>query len=214
VFSNSDGQTILKKQQLDEMISGVMVNWLETYYVYDKFGRVKYIISPKGVSALQSGAWTLTSTIRDNYVYEFVYDVRGRLIEKKVPAKGWEYVVYDKFNRPVLSQDALMRLQNKWMFVKYDRYGRTVMQGVYLNTTQTTRATVQTLVDGLYTASNATYPEASWFDSRGSALHGYDNISFPKTNADNSALEVWNVSFYDSYDLDDPDAKTCRARVR
>jgi len=53
VFSNSDGLTILKRVELADSIGNSIVTWLETYYIYDEFGREKYTISPKGVVALQ-----------------------------------------------------------------------------------------------------------------------------------------------------------------
>lgn len=202
IFTDTQGRTIAKKTQLDEVIDGVTVNYLETYYIYDEMGREKYIISPKGVAALKANGWTLTAGILDQYVHQFVYDQRGRLVEKKVPGQDWMYNVYDKLNRLVLTQDALLRADNKWMFVKYDKRGRTVMQGIYLNTAQTTRTDMQLLVDGLYSASNVLFPFNAWYEGRGITLHGYTNTSFPKLNADNSALEVLNVDYYDSYDFD------------
>lgn len=202
VFTDKGGRTILKKQQLDEMIGGTTVDYLETYYVYDDMGRVKYIISPKGVAALKSGSWSFTTNILDYYTYQFVYDKRGRVIEKKSPGQAWCYIGYDNLNRMVLVQDGLLRSQNKWLFIKYDRWNRLVMQGLYLNTSQTTRAAVQSILDALYTSSNATYPASAYYETRGTSLHGYTNTSFPKTNADNSALELLAVNYYDNYDFD------------
>jgi len=76
------------------------------------------------------------------------------------------------------------------------------MQGLYVNATQPTRDSIQSLVDRLYTNTNPTYPKNAFYERRGTALHGYSNTSFPKTNVDNSALEVWNVMYYESYDFD------------
>jgi len=201
-FTNPSGQTVLLRQQLDETIDGVMVNYLDTYYIYDDFGRVKYILTPKGLKELSANSWVLSASILNNYVHQFVYDVRGRVIEKKVPAQAWMYYVYDDLNRLVLTQDGLLRAQNKWLFIKYDYKGRSVMSGLYLNATQTTRSAVQTLADGLYTTSNATYGVNAWYESRGTTLHGYSNTSFPKTNADNSALEILSANYFDDHDFD------------
>lgn len=201
IFQDGSGHTIVQKQQLDQTIDGVMVNWLETYYIYDDFGRVRYMISPKGVAALKSNGWAF-SAVKDNYVHQFVYDARGRIIEKKTPGQAWSYMVYDNLGRVALTQDGLQRASNKWSFIKYDQKGRPVMQGIYLNATQTTRTAIQTMVEGVYTSSNVTYPENAFYESRATVLHGYSNTSFPKTNADNSALEVWSVNYYDNYDFD------------
>ncbi len=203
IFQNSAGQTLLKKQQLDRTINGTMVNWLETYYVYDDFGRVLFTISPKGVAAMQGNGWSFTTDIKAAYTNQVIYDNRGRVIEKKSPGQAWMYYGYDRYNRVVLIQDGQLRLQNKWMFIKYDQKGRGVMQGLYTNATQTTRALLQSQVlDKLYTLSNTTYPPANRNESRGTTLHGYSNVSFPKLNADNSAVTVLAVSYYDTYDFD------------
>jgi RHS repeat-associated protein len=202
VFQNDRGQVIAKKQALDETINGVNVPYLETYYVYDDFGRVLYIISPKGVAALRAASWSLSAAIKDSYCYQFVYDARGRAVEKKVPGKAWTYYVYDNLDRLVLTQDGFLKATNQWLFLKYDRYGRAVMQGLYTNPTQTTRVAVQVLADALYTSGNATYPEAAWFESRATTLHGYTNNSFPKTNASGTALDVMQVNYFDNYDFD------------
>ncbi len=203
-YTDASGQTVLQKQQLDETIGGVMVNYLETYYVYDDFGRIRYIISPKGVKELAANGWTLSAfnNIRDVYVYQFVYDYRGRVMEKKVPGQAWMYYIYDDLNRLVLTQDGLLRAQKKWLFVKYDYKGRVVMSGLYLNANDTTRSTVQAIADGLYKSSNLTFGVSAWYESKATILHGYSNTSFPKTNQNNSALEILSVNYFDTHDFD------------
>lgn len=203
-FINAQGQTLVVKKQLDEVIDNVTVNWLETYYIYDDFGRVKCMISPRGTVALKAGGWSFTQSIRDNYVHHFLYDKRGRLVQKKVPGQAWVYFVYDALDRLVLTQDGLLRAVKMWSFNKYDDRGRIVQQGLYKN--NLTRQSVQALADQLYTDANVNYPPAARYEVRGSSLQGYTNISFPKVNVDNSAIQVLMVNFYDSYDFDDADA--------
>ncbi|HEY9006027.1 MAG TPA: DUF6443 domain-containing protein [Ohtaekwangia sp.] len=187
-YATSGGKTLAVKQQQ----SGT--TYLQTYYIYDDFDRLKYIISPGGLTALKANSWTLTQAIIDNYLHQFVYDNLGRLIQKKTPGQAWSYFAYDNLNRLVLSQDGNLRQQQKWAFRKYDRLGRTVMGGVYINTSLTDQASAQTLLAGLYTSSSTPY-----YEKPGTTLYGYTNQSFPTTNADNSALEVWTVNYFDSY---------------
>ncbi len=201
-FSDSRGQILAKKVQLDEVIDGSVVQWLETYYVYGAQGELKYIISPKGVAALKEGGWLLTQAILDQYVNQFIYDRRGRLIEKKAPGQAWIYNVYDDLNRLVLSQDGSLRETNKWSFIKYDQRSRVVMQGLYLNTTATTRESMQDDLDDLYSETNASFPYDAWYESKSAGLHGYTNRTFPKENSDGTDLEVLTVNYYDSYDFD------------
>ena len=62
--------------------------------------------------------------------YQYKYDDRNRLIEKKIPGKGWEYIVYNKLDQPIMTQDANLDAQNKWLTTKYDAFGRVVYTGI------------------------------------------------------------------------------------
>ncbi|WP_397301578.1 DUF6443 domain-containing protein [Nonlabens ulvanivorans] len=68
------------------------------------------------------------------YIYE--YDYRNRLIEKKIPGKDWEHIVYDILDRPILTQDGNQRANAnpEWLFTKYDKLGRVVYTGIYKST--------------------------------------------------------------------------------
>ncbi|GGH10501.1 hypothetical protein FAZ19_01190 [Sphingobacterium alkalisoli] len=156
---------------------------LNTYYVYDILGSLRYVIPP---------GYT-TSTVTDNnvdfneMVYAYRYDTRKRLIEKKIPGKGWEYLIYNKVDQVILSQDANQRAVKKWSYSKYDAFGRTTSTGIYTNTTtnQSTRAQVQTL-------ANAVAPQ--WENRLGTT--NYTNTTFPNTP---SQLQELTVSYYDDY---------------
>jgi RHS repeat-associated protein len=191
-FTDKGEKVVLRRVQLDEQVDGQMVNWLETYYIYNPNGSERMIISPKGVLALSASGWTLSPDIKNQYVHEFIYDDRGRLIEKKVPGQGLFYFCYDRFDRLVLFQDALSRAVNKWTFVKYDRRGNAVMAGLYTNTTNTSRASIQTnVIDPLYASATDAY-----YEQRSGGTHGYTNQSFPTSN-----IEVQLVNYYDDYDF-------------
>jgi len=192
-YTNAEGQVILARRQWDETVNGAAVDYLDTYYIYDDLGRIKYIISPKGVATMKTTSWAFSQDILNGYTYQFIYDDLGRIIEKKVPGQAWQYMAYDRLDRLVLVQDGLMRAQNKWSYFKYDQQGRVVMQGWYTNTTYTTRNDIQTnVLDPLY--ANVT---DAWYESTGTALQGYTNNSFPTANA---AVQI--INYYDSYDLD------------
>ncbi len=55
------------------------------------------------------------------------------------------YMVYDKRDRVVLTQDGNLRATNKWMFIKYDAFNRPIYTGIYTNATYTTQPTMQKL---------------------------------------------------------------------
>jgi len=191
-FADKFGRLILKRSQLDEVVNGANVPWLETYYIYNLSGAIKFVISPKGVDALRTASWALSQSIKDQYVYQFIYDNLGRIVEKKVPGQTPMYYCYDRLDRIVLVQDANTRKDNKWIYLKYDRGGRPVMQGLYTDATNTTRPLMQSVLDGLYASATDKY-----YEDRGTVLHGYTNQSFPTTNT-----EVTAVNYYDNYDFD------------
>lgn len=62
--------------------------------------------------------------------FRYEYDARGRMIAKKVPGAGWVYMIYDKRDRLVFTQDANMRSKNQWMTMLYDELNRPVLTGM------------------------------------------------------------------------------------
>ncbi len=202
IFKNAIGKTVVRKQQLDTTINGTMVHYLQTYYVYDTLYRLKYIIPPAGQAALKSAGWGVPSqNIIDQHFHQFVYDNRGRLTQKKTPGQAWTFYCYDKLNRLVLTQDGNLRPLNKWAFIKYDQLGRAVVAGLYTNNTQIDISTVQTTLNNFYNGTNPYYEIRSAAANGYSTANGYSNQSFPTFNADNSALEVLSVNYYDNYDF-------------
>jgi len=192
-YTDPAGRTVVTKQQLDETINGTPVTYLETYYIYDDFGQLKFTIQPEGVAALKAGSWNFNAAnFKEQHVFQYVYDARGRVIETKVPGKGWSYTVYNQLNQPVLVQDALTRNTNQWLFMKYDRAGRAVMTGLYTDNTNTTRTYFQTLLN------NKNYDTERYVEKRASSgTHQYSNDAFPTANT-----EVLSVTYYDTYDFD------------
>ena len=124
-FTNKQGQMILKRA----FNNGVAY---ETYYVYDDYGLLTFVMSPELSANIISGG-SLASNhqqLMDDLGYQYKYDHRNRLSDKKVPGKGWEYIIYDKLDRPAFTQDAEMRQNNQWLFTKYDAIGRVAYTGI------------------------------------------------------------------------------------
>lgn len=134
--------------------------------------------------------------VLDNLAYQYKYDYRNRLIEKKLPGKGWEFIVYDKLDRPVLTQDANLRKDKKWLFTKYDAFSRSAYTGEYTNTLKTTRVDIQELADA----------STSVFETRQAAqvINGttiyYSNTAFPAINDAN--INLFTINYYDDYSFD------------
>ena len=73
---------------------------LSSYYVYDDLGNLCFVLPPAAGPDVISSAQT-QATI-DYRCYQYRYDERNRLVQKKVPSKGWEYIIYNKLDQPVI----------------------------------------------------------------------------------------------------------------
>ncbi|GAA4272780.1 DUF6443 domain-containing protein [Aquimarina gracilis] len=165
----------------------------DTYYVYDDYGNLTYVIPPKvdvsdGVSAIELA----------ELCYQYKYDYRNRLIEKKIPGKGWEYIIYNKLNQIVMTQDANQRKENsgkssdEWLFTKYDAFGRVAYTGIIADDRD--HSAIQDEVNALTTSL--------WVESSNAVMVGgvtmyYDNGGYPNTQN----AEVLSITYYDDYDF-------------
>ncbi len=122
---------------------------LLTYYVYDDFNQLKFVISPKATIWLTSNNWTLTAAVANELCYRYSYDGRSRIIIKDIPGAGSQYFVYDKKDQLIFTQTPTQRTKGEWLFNKYDVLGRLIQTGVYNSTA--TLSGLQTIVN----ASNA-----------------------------------------------------------
>jgi len=184
-FTNGRGQTIAKKVQVANN------TWLETCYVYDDWGNLRYQVPPKAMEKLHSGtAWS--QAFADEWVFQYVYDTKHRLIEKKTPDAGWTYIAYDPLDRPVLVQDANLKSKNKWYFTKWDIKGRQLISGVYASTES--RTTLQATLNSLGYLSGT----QKWYEEQQEGMsHGYSNQAFPTSNT-----TIYQVLNYDHHDTD------------
>ncbi|MDR2271350.1 MAG: RHS repeat-associated core domain-containing protein [Sphingobacterium sp.] len=183
-YKDFEGRVVLKRVWESETKA------LNTYYVYDDFGELRYVIPPAvtatGFSELPADP---TFANFDNYIYSYKYDGRRRLIEKKVPGKGWEYLVYNKNDQVVLTQDANQRVRKEWTYIRYDAFGRITSTGLYTNTVKLTRADVSALVDA------GTGP---LWETRSGADYPVPSTTFPITGTGITIMPRI-VNYYDDY---------------
>ncbi|WP_281989957.1 DUF6443 domain-containing protein [Aquimarina aggregata] len=155
----------------------------DTYYVYDDlYGNLTYVIPPKvtiadGVSPIEM----------NELCYQYKYDYRNRLIEKKIPGKGWESIVYNKLDQPVLTQDANLKAESVWLFTKYDALGRIAYTG------KVTDARARSVIQTEATA----YSGDLWVGKITTGIR-YDDGGYPKVTAG----ETLTINYYDDYDFD------------
>jgi RHS repeat-associated protein len=129
-YKDKESRVILKKVQIDNSPTEHHDGWLCTYYVYDDFGQLRFVIPPKATAAMAQSSWSLSTDMVDELCFRYGYDGRNRMIAKKVPGAGWVYMVYDRRDRLTYTQDANMRSQNRWLTSLYDELNRVVATGM------------------------------------------------------------------------------------
>ena len=181
-FKDKQGQVVLKKSYLG-------TDSLETYYVYDYFNLLKFVIPPKAVEEIGSGT-TLSTLVSDSLVFSYQYDKRKRMIEKKLPGAKPVYIIYDKRDRLVLSQDGNRREDDEWFFTKYDVLNRPILTGIWTDTNERSRDSLQTVLN--------TFTGQNLYEEAGTTVHEYTNRTFPNETDEDNYL---TVTYYDNYDF-------------
>ncbi|WP_421977669.1 DUF6443 domain-containing protein [Roseivirga seohaensis] len=141
-FTDKLGRTVLKRVQKSTGTADGRTNWLSTYYVYDDFGNLRFVLPPRAEEELSLANWTWNGIDMDALSFQYTYDGRNRMVTKQVPGAGRVDMVYDKLDRLVLTQDANQRVANQWTFTKYDNLNRPAMTGFV--TSNSNRVTMQT----------------------------------------------------------------------
>jgi RHS repeat-associated protein len=147
------GHVILKKvQEADpSTLSQEHAGWICTYYVYDDFGMLRFIITPNAVQYLDNNGWNLTQAVTDELCYSYLYDAKGRTIRKKNPGAQPLTMLYDVRDRIVFTQDGNQALLSppQWAANIYDEWDRPVITTLY--NTAKTPAQLQNDINNAYT---------------------------------------------------------------
>jgi RHS repeat-associated protein len=153
-YKDKEGRVILKKVQIDASPSESHGGWLCTYYVYDDFSQLRYVIQPEAVAYMNANGWSLSAEAINEQSFRYEYDGQNRMIAKKVPGAGWVYMVYDKRDRLAYTQDANMRSQHQWLATLYDGQNRPTTTGMITYTGN--RNDLQSLLDSRFDAAQST----------------------------------------------------------
>lgn len=190
-FKNQVGQVVLKRTY--NLVQAQTVAH-DTYYIYDQFGNLSFVVPPLASNPMDP------QTL-NQLCYQYKYDARNRLVEKKLPEKEWEFIVYDKLDRvvatgPVYAPFENLITQNKkgWLITKYDALNRAVLTG-WMDIT--TRVSLQTLYNSatVYNESK----KVSTTTINGVAFN-YTTVARPT-----SGYHILTVNYFDEYSyLDAP----------
>lgn len=174
-FKNKQGQSILVRKIISTSEKA------DTYYVYNEYNQLVYTLPP-----LASVSGSISASALDNLCYQYRYDGWNRLVEKKLPGKGWEYMVYDKADRLIMTQDAVMRPTGKWLFTKSDKLERVIMTGVVAGGN---RVEMQNMIGGNIIKEDR---NTNGFSKNGMLVY-YSNDHFPYLET------LLTVNYYDTY---------------
>ncbi|WP_276090962.1 polymorphic toxin type 10 domain-containing protein [Pedobacter sp. JY14-1] len=185
-YKDKDDRVILRRHF---NIVGSIQETLSTYYVYDDLGNLSFVLPPK-VEADADGIPS-QSTL-DNLCYQYRYDDQNRMIAKKVPGKGWEFMVYNKLNQVIMTQDSVQRMKapQEWSISKYDGQGRSVVTGIYTHTGSTAGTSY---LGAIQSSADAV---ASQYETRTATGTGYTSVTYPTTLA-----VTLSINYYDDYNF-------------
>jgi RHS repeat-associated protein len=193
-YMQLSGRVILKKVQAGTGTSDLndANAWAQTYYIHDDFGKLRFVIQPELTKVLaQSDTYNPTADDLDRFAFQYRYDAKQRMTHKKVPGSDVVYMVYDKRNRLVMTQDGKQRKDadgnalTLWSYTKYDVLNRPIITGTYYHGTVADQATMAGQIST--TQMFETYNGAP-------SDHGYTNNVFPTTGT-----TVLTVNYYDNY---------------
>ncbi|TCC96775.1 RHS repeat-associated core domain-containing protein [Pedobacter frigidisoli] len=185
-YKDLEGRVVLKRTWETDARS------LSTYYLYDDLGNLRYVLPPAlNENGVDISSFADNDANFNNYVYAYRYDGRNRVVEKMIPGKGWEYLIYNKLDQLVMSQDAVQHDNHQWLWTKYDALGRIVMTGLERNNTMS-RLTLQN--DYINTMTGLL-----WETRTNSRPEGYTINTHPMAGEENGNISMLAINYYDDY---------------
>ena len=186
-FKDKEGRVVLKRINIPSKPEAPLNSSgnHDTYYVYDIYGNLTFVLPPKLVEVGTTVLANYTANLAE-LGYQYQYDDKNRLIEKQLPGKGREFMVYDKLDRLVATRDS----QNEWIFTKYDKFNRIVYTGT-LHTSA--RATLQSAYNTA-TVYHETRGTSGGLANNGITNGLYTNVAYPT-----SFTKITTINYYDEY---------------
>ena len=195
-FKDKYGQTILKKVQNtaapDNELGSAHTGWLCTYYVYDDYGKLRFIIPPNVVQLIDGNWMGITQSYVDELCYYFEYDNLDRMVIKKTPgtptgAAGEVWMVYDQRDRLVMQQDGFQRSNKLWKYFQYDGLDRLVATGLLTDPSSSTTSYAELNTQLNAAAISSAWPVLSSYSTESLSQVFYDNYKW-MSSANSSTL--------------------------
>lgn len=216
VVTDEDGKSVTEyKDKLGQVIMKQNDTDVKTYFVYNDLGQLCYVLPPLAVDNLSTKTIGTpiadTDTYLKQYCYLYKYDERGNCVQKRLPGCEFIYMVYDKADRLVLSQDGNQRLKTQWTVTKYDALGRVIFTG-YINSV-TSQASYKTIYDATLVTESTTTSGNGYTTNNFSAatpliVNYYDNYNYlALLPSSPKAYLTYNTGYESTYDKQYNNAK-------
>ena len=124
-FTDKEGRLVLERRMKGSTVC-------DTYYVYDVYGNLTFVLPPLASDALTATGTTWNISSNDalkRYAYNYQYDSRNRCIKKYLPGCDYIAMTYDTADRMITRQDGVQRLSNRSTYYDYDIFGRQTAMG-------------------------------------------------------------------------------------
>lgn len=196
-YVDNEGRILLRKVQSAAQFTA-HAGWLCTYYVYDDYGNLQFLITPQAVEHVMRNNWVISDAVANGLCFQYQYDERNRMISKKTPDAGQVDMVYDVRDRLVFTQNAVQKSKSEWLVNFYDALNRPVMTAIYKSNAD--RSVLQSSLNTA-TSSQSSFTfsvpppnelELEVYDGR-SAYNAAKSITLLPTFSTNDGAEV---SFY------------------
>ena len=199
-YIDKNGRIVLRKIQTKSDVTDPEVydDWAMTYYIYDQLGHQVYVLQPELSKKIhQSDSYIPTPGDLDNFAFQYKYDSRNRVVQKRVPGADWLYLVYDPRDRLVMTQDGVQRsiFPREWLVTKYDYLDRPILTGIVKDNFGWTLDFVQNYVNDFYSTADSGDGSA-WYEDKAGSIHGYTNRTYPTFLLES---DYNTATYYDDY---------------
>ena len=172
-YKDKLGHVVMKQSSMDA----------QTYYVYNDFGQLCYVLPPGFMDGIGSiSSFDDTNVLLKQFGYVYRYDERGNCNYKRLPGCDPIYMVYDKADRLILSQDGnqYAKTHKEWTVTKYDILGRVIFTGLTNSITGSQTDLINLYKNDLIveTITNGTYTNVKFTDATPLTINYYDNYNF------------------------------------
>ena len=179
-FTDKQGQLLLERR-----MEGSTPH--DTYYVYDIYGNLCYVLQPMYQSEKSL----------EKYAFRYEYDHRNRCVRKTLPGAEYVEYVYDDADRLTYSQDGNQRAKNTWTYYLYDKFGRLTGQGECTGKDASSGQTVhlKNYYDSYGFAGGTGFPASQFAND--TSTHGKGKLTGCEVTVLGSGNKLYAAYYYD-----------------